>query len=331
MRYFDESKIYTIQIESNLVCRQGCLYCYISSDHVQYKELPEQMIKSVLDSAAKMGVRTVDWLGGDPLERAGWFELMRYGEELGLRNNIWTSGIPLANPDTAEKAVIATKGGFISVHLDTIDEDLYGKLHSGNPAERIGQIIKGVDNILTLGKRPENIFNCITFTKILAGDDVMSTIDFFFEKKGIRTCLTQMCSVGSALEHPEWIPSLDEIREAISIRDSVNYPDSTTSMSTMDVNKFYCGGAICVTVDGDVTPCSVIRRGFGNIRDSSLETITERNKDSLLYTKLRDIGGLPDDCGTCKNNNVCWGCRASAFYESGDLLTMDPKCTISRI
>jgi radical SAM protein with 4Fe4S-binding SPASM domain len=292
--------------------------------------LLKEVVKSLLDSACELDVKAVDWLGGDPLERNDWYELMKYATKLGLKNNIWTSGLPLAKSDTAKKAVEVSKGGFISVHVDTIDEDLYGKLHTGNAKEKIAGILKGVDNLLTLGKNPENLFNCITFTKILAEEDIRRTIGFFFEEKGMRTCLTQMCRVGSALKYPKWIPTLKEIKEAVMIRDSINYPNSDVSISTMDTNKFYCGGAICVTIDGDVTPCSVIRKGFGNVHNEPLETIIKRNKDFLLYTQLRNTKNLPGNCGTCKNNSVCWGCRASAYYEAGDVLAGDPKCALSQ-
>ncbi|UCF07868.1 MAG: radical SAM protein [Thermoplasmata archaeon] len=328
-RYFEQNKVYTVQIESNLACSQGCLYCYASSDTSQNRELPDEVIKSVLDSADRMGIRAVDWLGGDPLVREGWDRLMEYAEERGLKNNIWTSGLPLRDMDAAKKAVELSVSGFISVHLDTLDENLYRKLHTG-PADNIKAILQGVDNVLTLGKSPECVFNCITFTRDLAGEDVRRTMSYFFEEKGVRTCLTQMCGVGLAQKHPEWIPALEDIREAVMARDEINYPAADISMSTMDANKYYCGGAICVTVDGDVTPCSVIRKGYGNVLSEPFETIVERNRESLLYTELRDSRNLPGGCQTCENNSICWGCRALAYYEAGDILAADPKCWLTK-
>jgi radical SAM protein with 4Fe4S-binding SPASM domain len=330
VKYFGENKIYTVQIESNLACLQGCMYCYASSNYEMEKELPKEIVKSIIESACEMDVKAIDWLGGDPLERSEWYELMKYSMKLGLKNNIWTSGLPLAKMDTAKKAVEVSKDGFISVHLDTLDEDLYRNLHIGNSIQKIAGIITGVDNVLTLDKDPNTMFNCITFNKILTADDIRKTISYFFQKKGMRTCLTQMCRVGSALEHPEWIPTNGEIKEVVAIRDSINYPDSETTMSTMDANKFYCGGALCVTIDGDVTPCSVIRKGFGNVNEEPFKTIIKKNKDALLYTEIRDVKNLPGNCGACKNNGVCWGCRASAYYDSGDILTQDPNCTLGQ-
>jgi radical SAM protein with 4Fe4S-binding SPASM domain len=329
MEYFEQNRVYTVQIESNLACGQGCLYCYASSDTSQNSELPKDVIKSVLDSAAGIGIRAVDWLGGDPLIRKDWNVLMEYAKEKGLKNNVWTSGLPLADMVVAKNVVELTEGGFISVHLDTLDEDIYRRLHSGNVAN-IKTILQGLDNILELGKSPDCIYNCITFTKDLAGEDVQKTIRYFFEEKRIRTCLTQMCGVGLAQEHQDWIPGLEQIRDAVDLRDESNYSSTDTSMSTMDANKYYCGGAICVTVDGDVTPCSVIRKGFGNVLSEPLETIIERNRDSLLYTELRDKDNLPGKCKTCDNNTICWGCRALAFYEVGDILAADPKCWLTK-
>ncbi len=265
IEYFKQCKVYSVQIESTLQCQQCCLYCYASDENAPMKELSKEQILSVLDSAAKMEVRAIDWLGGDPLLRKDWYDLMNYAINQGLKNNVWTSGLPLADIEIAKKVVEVTEGGFVSVHLDSLNEDVYKKLHSGEAQKNIETILKGVDNMQSLGKKPENMMNCITFTKHVAGEDVKSTINFFFEKKGMRTCLTQMCEAGLAKEHSEWIPTIQEIREACDSRDMSNYSKLQPSMSTMDVNKFYCGGMICVTVNGDVTPCSVIRKGFGNI------------------------------------------------------------------
>jgi len=282
----------------------------------------------VIDSATEMEVRAIDWLGGDPLLRKDWYELMKYAMKKGLKNSIWTSGMPLADIEIAEKAVEVSEGGFISVHLDSLDERIYKKLHTGDPKPKINTILKGINNVQSLGKKPENMINCITFTKLVA-KDAKNTIKYFFEKLGMRTCLTQMCTVGLAEDRYAWVPNIQEIKNVCEFRDKMNYPNSSLSMCTMDTNKFYCGGMICVTIDGDVTPCSVIRKGYGNIHESSLKEIVEKYKDELLLTHLREIQNLPGNCSTCEHNSVCWGCRATAYYEKGDILAEDPRCYVN--
>jgi len=328
IKYFEECKIYTAQIECNLSCPQGCLYCYASSENAPMKELRKEDIISILDSAVKMEIRAIDWLGGDPLLRKDWYELMKYAMSKGLKNNIWTSGMPLEDVEIAKKAVEVSENGFISVHLDSLDEVIYRKLHTGDPKKKIKTILKGINNVQSLGKKPENMINCITFTKLVA-KDAKKTIKYFFEEFGMITCLTQMCTVGLAKDRFAWLPSTQEIKEICEFRDKINYPNSSLSISSMDTNKYYCGGMICVTIDGDVTPCSVIRKGYGNIHISSLEKIVEKHKDELLLTQLRDIQNLPGKCSSCEHNSVCWGCRATAYYEKGDILAEDPRCYVN--
>ncbi|MGA9048371.1 MAG: radical SAM protein [Dehalococcoidia bacterium] len=329
IRYFEQNRVYSIQIESTLACPQSCLYCYASGENACLKEMPGSDVRLIIDSAVKMGVRTIDWLGGDPLVRGDWYELMKYAADSRLTNNIWSSGIPLEDMDIARKAVEVTANGFISVHLDTLDETLYRQLHNGDARKKIQSILRGVENVRSLGKDPGQMINCITFTRPLASD-VERTIQYFYAEKGVRTCLTQMCAAGLARHHLEWAPDAVETEAACKVRDVVNYPSSSVSFCTMDTNKYYCGGTICVTVDGDVTPCSVIRKSFGNIHGVPLEKIVKNEKESLLMIPLRDISNVSGQCSGCKNNSVCWGCRATAYYETGDLFGRDPKCYVRR-
>ena len=151
--------------------------------------------------------------------RKDWYELARAAQELGLINNIWTSGIPLADPRIARQVAEVTSGGFVSVHLDSLDEEIYRVLHTGDPGTKIRSILTGVENLIRAGKQSRDIINCITFTRPLAGKDVERTIRSFSDK-GIRTCLTQICMAGLGKEHPEWVPSGPQIRHAIGVRDS---------------------------------------------------------------------------------------------------------------
>lgn len=323
--YFDAGKVYAVQIELNLACPQGCLYCYASDDEPPTDEMPREDVIAVIDAAAAMDVRTIDWLGGDPLVRDDWYELMLYARRQGLTNNIWTSGIPLQDEMVARRAVEVSRGGFISVHLDSLDEATYSRLHTGNAAHKIQAILAGVDRVQTAGKDPEEMVNCITFTRTVAGD-AARTIRFFQEEKDMRTCLTQLCPTGLAEDRDDLMPSLEEIAHACAVRDEVNYPGSELSICSMDTDRYYCGGIICVTVDGDVTPCSVIRESVGNIHEEALQDIVDRHRDTLLFAELRSSDGLPEDCQECWHSAVCWGCRAAAYYATGDVCGPDPNC-----
>jgi radical SAM protein with 4Fe4S-binding SPASM domain len=330
IEYFKNNKVYSIQIELTTSCDQECLFCYASNQKHQLKHMSNTDVKTILNSAKTLKVKAIDWLGGDPLLHPHWQKMMQKAQKLGLTNNIWTSGIPLANKEIARQTVNVTKNGFISVHLDTLDPQIYQQLHTGKPQEKINLILKGIENVQKLGKKPDEMINCITFNKLVA-NDVEKTISYFYKKKGMRTCLTQMCPTGLAESHPEWIPTQKEIKQACEIRDTINYPDTKISMATMDTNKYYCGGIICITIDGDVTPCSVIRQGVGNIHKQPLTQIITKHRNTLLFTHLRNQNNLPKNCTSCENNSVCWGCRATAYYNTGNSCDMDPNCYKTRI
>jgi len=329
-QYYNDGKIFILQIESTLRCPQLCNYCYAGSKPDSSEGMSSEKIKELLDSAAKLEVRMIDWLGGDPLVRSDWYELCQYASKLGFINNIWTSGIPLANSDIAKKAVEVSEGGFISTHLDTLDPDLYSLLHGGAGCEgdpnNIKMILKGIKNVLAEGKDPNAMVNCITYTSPLADGDAKGMISYMQEKFNIKTCLTLFNPVIHRNANKSWEPTIPQIEDAFAHRDRVNYPDDP-SCGPMDVSKFYCGTVVCVASDGWLTPCSVIRtKEFGNVHEKKLEELVEEKKNRLLFLDFRDPSKLPGNCNSCSNNSFCFGCRSSAHYYEGDILAADPKC-----
>ena len=330
-KYFEDGKIFILQIESTLKCPQYCNYCYAGSKPDSPEGLSSKKIRELLDDASNLEVKMIDWLGGDPLVRKDWYELSKYASNLGLINNIWTSGIPLASNETAKKAVEVTQNGFISTHLDTLDPELYRLLHGGEEcsietSKNIEFILKGIKNVINAGKDPGAMVNCITYTTPIAGGDAKGTISYMQERFGIKTCLTLFNPVIHRSGNKGWEPSIEQIEDAFAHRDKTNYSEDP-SCGPMDVSKFYCGTVVCITAEGWLTPCSVIRtKEFGNIHSEKLDVLIEKKKRRLLFLDFRDPSKLPGNCSNCENNTFCFGCRSSAYYYEGDILAADPKC-----
>ncbi len=326
-RYFDEKRLYTLQIESTDACPQDCIFCYAGcSTESKDDGLSSGEILRVLKVAASIEVRAIDWLGGDPLVRGDWYELTCEARSLGLQNNIWTSGLPLIRPGVAEKVVEATEGGFVSVHVDSIHPGTFSKLHRQHGGDSIKQVVAGVDRLLALGKDPDQMINCITYTAAQDPEDAIETMQWWLENKGMRTCLTMFNPAGMGAEMRHLAPSPEATRMVYEARDRINYADSDTTIACMDTDKYYCGTMATVTFSGDVTPCSVIRNGVGNIRTSSLKEILDTHLCTLIHADLHDPCRLPSPCNDCEDNEHCWGCRASAYNYSGDADGLDPKC-----
>ena len=325
-RYFREKRLYALQIESTDACRQGCLYCYSGSTPTEHSGLTSPEIRDLLDDAASLEIRAIDWLGGDPLERRDWLELMLHARMRGLLNNVWTSGLPLREPDVARKVFDVTDGGFVSVHVDSIDPQVYARLHRGGDVQNITRIIEGGDALLALGKSPDQMINCITFTALQPAEDAIATMKWWMQEKGMRTCLTMFNPAGKGEQLRRLAPDPRETRLVYEARDAINYGDGGPSLSAMDTDKFYCGTMATVTYAGDVTPCSVIRQGVDNLRRTPFRRIVDAHLGDLVHATLHDVHDMPAPCDCCSNNSHCWGCRASAYHYGGDANGLDPKC-----
>jgi MoaA/NifB/PqqE/SkfB family radical SAM enzyme len=325
--YFEEKRLYTLQIESTDACPQDCVFCYAGcTEDSEAGGLTSTEIVDALQTAANFGVRAIDWLGGDPLVRPDWYELMCEARALGLRNNLWTSGLPLTLPGVAEKVVSVTKDGFVSVHVDSIHPETFSRLHRKNGGEKIQQVVAGVDKLQALGKKPDEMINCITFTSAQEPEDAIETMKWWREKKGMRTCLTMFNPAGMGGELHGLSPSQEVIQHVYEARDFINYGDNEATLACMDTDKFYCGTMATLTFSGDVTPCSVIRHGVGNIRRTPLARIFQEQLGTLVHAKLHDTCDMPAPCDSCADNEHCWGCRASAYNYSGNADGLDPKC-----
>lgn len=222
-QYYAEGEVFILQIEATLQCPQLCNCCYAGSTPESPQGLSSATIRQLLDAAAALKVQMIDWLGGDPLMRRDWEALCTYASSLGLINNIWTSGIPLAKPGVAASAVKATQGGFISTHLDSLDPELYGILHGGEKRRgdlrNIGLILKGINNCLAAGKDPGGMVNCITYTTPLAAGDARATIAYFQEKFGIKTCVTLFNPAIHRMGNSSWEPTHAQIKDIFNFRD----------------------------------------------------------------------------------------------------------------
>lgn len=83
--------------------------------------------------------------------------------------------------------------------------------------------------------------------------------------------------------------------------------------------------SLVITPSLDVLPCVRLRIPVGNIKNQSLEDIW---LNSNVLNEFRNRSGFKGKCGICHYRNICGGCRADAYAETGDYLESDPFCWI---
>jgi radical SAM protein with 4Fe4S-binding SPASM domain len=249
-------------------------------------------------------------------------------ESLGLRNNMWTGGLPFSDDDIVADTARLCRNGLISVHVSTVDRAAYKLLHPDRPESDLDVILDGVRRLLAEGYPPEQILNSATFTGLQTAEDMIRTIDYFEEEFSIRTSLnvyhTYLRPGSNPGELARFIPDEKEVSKVYR-RFSRQWGVKEFPMNC--VNKQYCSATAAVTCDGSVTPCATIRDDRRNIhRDGSLREIFEKDRDYLISAHFKDEANLPERCRECNLSAECWGCRSRAYAADIGIYGKDPRC-----
>jgi radical SAM protein with 4Fe4S-binding SPASM domain len=326
---YENDNIYSLQLEIGDTCYQSCIYCYMNAVEKGRNTLSDEQIKDIILDSKKLGISAIEWLGGEPLLRNSIFSHMSLAKELGFRNNVWTGGLPLSDNNILSNAAKYANPGLISLHVSTVDPDLYEKLHPPRTKKDLERIISSLERLLDIGYPSKNILNSVTFTGLQSAEDMIDTIDFFEKKFGVKTSLnvyhTYLRPEISNEELNSFIPDIKEVARVYK-RYTKQYNVHRLPMNC--VNKQYCSATVAVLCDGSVTPCATIReKNAPNIHSNEgFYDIVKKNMNHLIFKKFKDDNNLPEDCKICSLSNICWGCRSRAFAAGNGIYGKDPRC-----
>lgn len=325
---YDHDGIYALQLEVGDVCRQGCIYCYMNALPEERNTLSDRLIAGIIEDSARMGITAIEWLGGEPLLRDSIFEHLEYAESLGLRNNMWTGGLPFSDDDIIAKTARLCRNGLISVHVSTVDRTAYKLLHPDRPESDLDTILDGVRRLLAAGYPPEQILNSVTFTGLQTTEDMIRTIDFFEDEFSIRTSLNVYHTyLRPGLEPGELARFIPDETEVAKVYRRFSRQWGVKEFPMNCVNKQYCSATAAVICDGSVTPCATIRDDRWNIhRVGSFREIYEKDRDYLIFKHFKNDANLPERCRRCNLSAECWGCRSRAYAADLGIYGKDPRC-----
>lgn len=104
---------------------------------------------------------------------------------------------------------------------------------------------------------------------------------------------------------------------------AARHPGGSHNMAAL-TKGCLAGSQICfVSHTGEVFPCGYLPVSAGNVKRESMREIWE---SSPLFQELRDDDHLEGKCGACEFKRICMGCRARAFYASGNYMAEEPFC-----
>ena len=318
-RAAEEGIPYHLDIELLDRCTGGCLYCFQGSTPQGTRLIPRERLFKLLDEATSLGTRQVLWQGGEPLYYPWLFEASDYAAEKGVRCAFFTSGIPLT-PKMCRQIVRQPNLQQVSININTVSPENFARQH--NSPKVLQAKVHGYRNLLEAGFPPGRIFPSVCLTRVSA-ETVAETIDWFVEEmKAPFVFLFPFVPWGFGRDHPEWEPSLEQVRRAYEYRARKTSP-LWNQIGSIDCPTTHCRIKCYIFSDGTVLPCNFCTNMVaGNIYEESFVDIHERHRDMLHFKTLHVKG----KCGNCEYNDHCFGCRGKAWNYLGDVEASDPKC-----
>jgi radical SAM protein with 4Fe4S-binding SPASM domain len=192
----------------------------------------------------------------------------------------------------------------------------------------------GIDRhvIITIGKHNTESFE--------------RTVDYLVKRR-ISYNRSPLVARGSGIGHfKEMGFDRDELRESFhpSLRRSVNgyvsytpfflSPELYSEVSGQEIDQYvpqnppigcWAGTWLTINAEGDISVCPVLldELSGGNVREKPLDELVLQSK---LFADITDRSKLKGRCGRCRYQYTCGGCRAMAYFHSGDYMGEDPTC-----
>lgn len=310
-----------MEVELTTKCAASCKFCHASSTSARKEEIPLDKARRLIEEAHELGIKTVTWMGGDPHLYPHLRELMTLTTDKGMSMQMPTSG--LFSKRNIELFLDFQDNLMLGVHIDTIDPDTYAQVHF-NP-RTLQARMSGYKRLLESGFPAYRAFGCITMTEPIL-ERIEETLDWFYDEMGVKfVSLMIFKGEGFGKDAAHLEPSLSAVERANRYR-AKKTGDHWLRLGASEGSIYYCRTNLCIDVNGYAYPCLAIRDycRTESVFEHGLREVFEKNRDALLFN-FRPKG----ICGDCVNNDLCFGCRASAHYYLGDVKASDPKCWLN--
>ncbi|HSV97319.1 MAG TPA: radical SAM protein [Spirochaetota bacterium] len=327
-------------------CNLRCAHCRAEADDSLFSgELDTASALGVVDEIAAFASPILVLTGGEPLYRADLFEIARYAGAKGLRTALATNGTLIDG--RVARAIREAGFGRASISIDGSS----AASHDGFRG------IPGSFDLALAGARllrEEGVEFQLNTTITRRNVDEIEDVLRLTEERGAKALhVFMLVPVGCGVEIAEsdmlsrekyeevlvWLyhrtkdapfefkatcaPHYYRIMRQEAKKEGRTISFEIDGMAAMTRGCLAGGGVCFISHRGDVQPCGYLPLVAGNVRDKQLGGIW---RESDLFGKLRKIDDLGGKCGLCEYRAFCAGCRARAYYETGDCMAEEPYC-----
>jgi radical SAM protein with 4Fe4S-binding SPASM domain len=322
------NQILSFDLEFSRACNLNCLYCYAGGTAIE-NELTYDEIISVIEQAAALGAKQVVNIGGgEPLAYPFYWDVLQKERSYGLKSITFTNGTFITN-GVAKQLFDLNES--IALKLNSFDlqtqDYLAGKKGTGK------KIQQALDHLLKVGygKQPAPILAIETIVCKQNYHEIESIYQFC-RKNNILPYIEILTLQGNAKKNEHNLATQPDKNYAL-FQNLLKFDQDNYGITWPLIPPV--AGQTCkrllysmyVRSDGNIQVCPGIEIVHPdlNVRNKSIQWIL---KHAEVFQKARNIyQHLKGHCKTCQYTD-CYGCRGTAFSDSGDYCAADPSCFI---
>jgi len=318
-------------------CNLACDHCYIAAgpwhptdDDLRLEEI-QRITDEILDiNPGPMFVLT----GGEPLLRKDLEQIADYGASRGATVVVGTNGTGLTDGRIRSLQDAGVTG--VAVSIDSLNAERHNTFRHGASAlqqttaaiERLRSA--RMDFIVQTSVTADNRHELAELVRWSADKGAVSFNLYFLVETGRGQEMRELPAADNEALLQELVELEGEMRGRMLVRSKCQpalmrvvhqaAPDSPlTNYST----RCPCGVQYCrIMPDGKLTPCPYLPEVAGDLRKQSFRDVWE---NSALFASIR-TRSFNGKCGSCEYREVCGGCRARAFANTGDVMGPDDSC-----
>ena len=335
---------HTLFFEATRLCNLSCPMCMASSNDREAvlrsvgRELTTDEIEErILATAREIGIQVITWSGGEFILRKDAVELVRRATAYGYRSSVASNASKITRERLRELDEASGGTLVMAFGINSIENESSWTRDSG-----CDPTLDALELCAELGIRRHVVVNVGSHNLETLGRTLA-----WLEERGIPYNRSPFTARGSGRRHWDDLritrEAMEETIHPALRRHPIGYISYTPFFLSPELHERHSGGARNVTVpqnpsigcwcgtwlavsaEGEVSPCGILldEVSCGNVRERTLFEIVDR---SPVFQQVLDRTRLQGKCGRCRYKLTCGGCRAMAWFESGDLMAEDPTC-----